>query len=672
MRHRHGARAMRCSRLLKWALGIAFAAIPWAVPDPAVGDCRSGETCHCGDVVRGAVTLTTDLTGCGSRGLSLARDASLDCAGHTIHGGETFSDIGLRLDRSTGVEVRNCRITGFRRGIRLRGGTGNVIIGSELTGNEYGLEVAGNTNAGPAVGHRIEGNVVHGNFLDGIHVGRGSRGIVIVGNEIRDNGQENLFFLDSEQCVVDGNRVSGGRAAGIYIKDSARNFFLANRVADRPVQVRGHSVDNVFAENVVHEAAMVFEALAGGYPARNVVVGGAVRESMFCFRFAGALDQYVSGVLAHRCTPASFEARDGQAATGNVVDVVPVTDDFDGDGTANAIDACTDVDGDGLGDPGFSHNVCPVDNCRLIANAQQEDTDDDGSGDVCDLCPVEFDPGWQDRDGDGLGDVCNECIDAVDGALCDDANACTMNDACRARQCTGALVNCGDGNVCTDDTCDRKAGCAHVPNHAACDDGNPCTQGEVCDGGTCGEGEPVSCPAPDQCHVGVCDPETGACNPSPVADGVPCDDGNACTLGDACDAGTCVGPEPLVCNDDDECTADGCQPASGCAHEPPGFVSTAAAFAPALSAECTGARLPRRARRLFGRAAHLIERASQAPTAAKAARKLGKVSRLLGKAARAIQHLDETDVSSGCRAGALGRIGEANLRTLCLAASLAL
>jgi len=80
----------------------------------------------------------------------------------------------------------------------------------------------------------------------------------------------------------------------------------------------------------------------------------------------------------------------------------------------------------------------------------------------------------------------------------------------------------------------------------------------------------------------------------------------------------------------------------------------------------------RRPRRLFRRAAHLIARANQAPTGARVERKLDRVSTLLGKAARAVQDIEAKNLSPGCRARLLDRIGAANLRTLCLAAALAL
>lgn len=58
-----------------------------------------------------------------------------------------------------------------------------------------------------------------------------------------------------------------------------------------------------------------------------------------------------------------------------------------------------DTDGDGLLDN--------VDNCRMIANADQHNEDGDAFGDACDPCPHVAMGGTADGDGDGVGDACD-------------------------------------------------------------------------------------------------------------------------------------------------------------------------------------------------------------------------------------------------------------------------
>ena len=111
-----------------------------------------------------------------------------------------------------------------------------------------------------------------------------------------------------------------------------------------------------------------------------------------------------------------------------------VTTDDDGDGILDTEDNCPlvanadqlDTDGDGIGD------VCDTDddgdgildtedNCPLVANADQFDTDGDGIGDVCDSdvdgdgiensddnCPSTPNSDQADWDNDGIGDICGD------------------------------------------------------------------------------------------------------------------------------------------------------------------------------------------------------------------------------------------------------------------------
>jgi hypothetical protein len=52
--------------------------------------------------------------------------------------------------------------------------------------------------------------------------------------------------------------------------------------------------------------------------------------------------------------------------------------------------------------------IAQGDNCRDDANTDQQDSDDDGVGDVCDNCPFVANPDQDDTDGDGTGDACDD------------------------------------------------------------------------------------------------------------------------------------------------------------------------------------------------------------------------------------------------------------------------
>jgi streptogramin lyase len=93
--------------------------------------------------------------------------------------------------------------------------------------------------------------------------------------------------------------------------------------------------------------------------------------------------------------------------------------DTDGDGRGDVCDAfpldaheTRDTDGDGIGD---NRDSCPV-----IANPDQRDTDGDGVGDVCDVCPT----GGADTDGDGVCDPVDP-DDDNDGVV-DEADNCPL------------------------------------------------------------------------------------------------------------------------------------------------------------------------------------------------------------------------------------------------------
>jgi hypothetical protein len=157
-------------------------------------------------------------------------------------------------------------------------------------------------------------------------------------------------------------------------------------------------------------------------------------------------------------------------------------------------------------------------------------------------------------------------VPANPGAACTDGNACTINDLCEAGACvSGPAANCNDANPCTDDACDTLVGCQHKVNAAPCNDGDPCTTGDVCAAGGCAGLGLLDCDDGNACTDDVCVPGKGCAHTFNLAG---CSDGNACTTGDHCAGGKCVAAASLDCNDGNVCTADACAPSLGCKHDP--------------------------------------------------------------------------------------------------------
>ena len=155
------------------------------------------------------------------------------------------------------------------------------------------------------------------------------------------------------------------------------------------------------------------------------------------------------------------------------------------------------------------------------------------------------------------------------GGPCDDGDICTSGDLCSGSVCVGgAPQNCDDGNPCTQDSCSAKLGCQHANSNLPCNDGSLCTFGDVCNGGACLAGALKTCSDGNPCTQDGCVAASGLCTFVPLT-GVACDDGNFCTIFDMCGLGLCISGPIRDCSDTDPCTLDTCDSVSGaCLHSP--------------------------------------------------------------------------------------------------------
>ncbi|MCH8852939.1 MAG: hypothetical protein IID41_09860, partial [Planctomycetes bacterium] len=113
--------------------------------------------------------------------------------------------------------------------------------------------------------------------------------------------------------------------------------------------------------------------------------------------------------------------------------------------------------------------------------------------------------------------VCNpatgdcEAQPVENGEACNDEEVCTENDACTDGVCGGVDVDCSElDDPCNVGVCHPTTGeCVTLPANEGedCDDGNLCTANEACSAGEC-SGAPVECPEGESC-----DPKTGECLP---------------------------------------------------------------------------------------------------------------------------------------------------------------
>ena len=117
-----------------------------------------------------------------------------------------------------------------------------------------------------------------------------------------------------------------------------------------------------------------------------------------------------------------------------------------------------------------------------------------------------------------------------------------------AREAEAQTTCANQGQSCNAQKCCADLQCIGQPGSRIC-----CTKEAACGSRCC----PVST---DPCKVVVC--VGGNCVTQNAKDGTLCSDTNLCTINETCKNGVCQGT-PVTCNDNNECTADTCEPVKG-------------------------------------------------------------------------------------------------------------
>jgi parallel beta-helix repeat protein len=301
-------------RSMIWAAsgGLALVGLAFLTSAASAAACGDGRACRCGDTVTVSYALPSDLGPCSGHGLILKSGASLDCRGLHVTGlGDGSDQYGIFLNGKPGAEVagatvKNCHVSRFMRGIRLRAARGNQIVGNHAVDNGnhsthvgYGIDVSGASSD-----NVFEGNEVQGNADEGMHIGYGGHKNRLVGNLIHDNYRENLYLLGADGGTFLRNTLGGGGVNSLYVKDSSGNRFEGNTIRDKTVHVVGNAHDNEFVGNTFAKAGIHFaeyKANPPRSPSKNHVTGGSITGATNCVRFTSARGNVVTDTALADC-----------------------------------------------------------------------------------------------------------------------------------------------------------------------------------------------------------------------------------------------------------------------------------------------------------------------------------------------------------------------------------
>ena len=255
-------------------------------------------------------------------------------------------------------------------------------------------------------------------------------GLILLDQDLNADGRRDLTVAGTRGLQVFLANNSGGfehqavfGPMGLYVRSVALADLTGDGVADLVLAgpiIRPGNGDGTFGDAITPVTPAFFDAVVTGDfdqdSLPDVIAQGGVHLALFRGQQGPVLSPTSASFLVPSFNPYQIavldlnaDGRQDLVVPGSGISVfinVGPYGDIDHDGINDGADLCVDTDGDGAADPAFNTGQCPSDNCPAVANAGQEDTDDDGAGDACDACPL--DPG-RDPDGDGVCGASDNC-----------------------------------------------------------------------------------------------------------------------------------------------------------------------------------------------------------------------------------------------------------------------
>jgi len=237
----------------------------------SAGEGGSRIACGCGDTVVTSTKLRKRdpvvVEVCPSTALLIqSDDITLNCNNKTLTGDAQGSGISLGRPNGnsvSGVQIRNCRITGFGVGIGLGFDSAvEVVIRNNRLVNNAGPGIFGDS----VFRATIRGNRIKENSGVGILLGDGSESVTIRQNRIEENSV-GIAADTSGLMTIRGNLIKNNRNGGVELLDSSGNRVVGNRVEANG----GHGVflldsnDNSLVRNLLYLNDLDGMRLDGGF-----------------------------------------------------------------------------------------------------------------------------------------------------------------------------------------------------------------------------------------------------------------------------------------------------------------------------------------------------------------------------------------------------------------------